>query len=299
MCRVSARRVACSLPPRHNIDAVSDEHCILYPESAFLVGLPPHPLLSFLSSPSLSAMAPAPVPARVLLLGAASLAATTSAVALHTGAATRAGTASRAGPSAPVGEAPPPPALPPSPHGAPAHPVVGAFPSALSSVPGRESAAITAAAAAATAAAAVSAAAAWAWRGSVDEAPPGGDATLRQLPPRPAVAVPAAATGIGAVGAGVADGRTAVAGGGGGSGEGGSGSDGSVGGGGGGGGGNGNGSRGHGDDSGGGGVGWRGCHTCSGPRLWFFADKLGLRRRITPATAAAAGTGGEGVAAGG
>lgn len=24
------------------------------------------------------------------------------------------------------------------------------------------------------------------------------------------------------------------------------------------------------------------CHTCSGPRIWFFAEKLRLKRRITP-----------------
>lgn len=31
--------------------------------------------------------------------------------------------------------------------------------------------------------------------------------------------------------------------------------------------------------------GYRGCHSCSGPRLWFYADKLGvtrLKRRIGP-----------------
>lgn len=24
------------------------------------------------------------------------------------------------------------------------------------------------------------------------------------------------------------------------------------------------------------------CHTCSGPRIWFFAEKLRLKRRLTP-----------------
>lgn len=27
---------------------------------------------------------------------------------------------------------------------------------------------------------------------------------------------------------------------------------------------------------------WRNCHTCSGPRFWFFAEKLRLKRRIGP-----------------
>jgi len=44
-----------------------------------------------------------------------------------------------------------------------------------------------------------------------------------------------------------------------------------------------------GSDSGGGG-GWRDCLTCPGPQLWFFADKVRPRQRLTPS--AAGGDGG-------